>query len=360
MNIIYISNNLDSIGSGAGAVSFSNFSLLRKSSDFCFDLRIDSLAQRAFDVPFISRLSTLLLSCLGFSGGLSPRRIRKILSMKKIEDCDCIWLDSSLYGRLGKLIKKKYPSKKIITFFHNVEYDFIRVLAKKRGFLFYPVLSSSCYNERLAVKYSDYILTLTKEDSNRLGVLYGRAADLVLPVVFDSAVDAAKVDFLSSDLLFVGSDFPPNIEALEFLAKKVMPFVNRKLIVIGKGLDKYRDVYGSSNVQVIGYVEDVAKYYQMSNVVMTPIFSGAGMKVKVAEALSFGKIVLGTKFSFVGYEKEKGVEDFMICAETSEEYIELLSHSYPSYYSRSNDYFDNNYSTRRNLKRIEELLSVLY
>lgn len=33
-----------------------------------------------------------------------------------------------------------------------------------------------------------------------------------------------------------------------------------------------------------------------------PIFSGSGMKVKTAEALMYGKFLIGTKEAFEGYE----------------------------------------------------------
>ncbi len=358
MNVIYISNNLNSSASGAGAVSFSNLLIVKEVAGNCHEVRVEKLIQQKTGISIFSRIATLFFSLLGFSGGLGPKRMRDILNMQEVKNCDCIWLDSSLYGRLVKQIKNAYPSKKVITFFHNVEFDFMRVLAKNRGFLFYPILKSSCYNEMLAVKYSDYILTLTNEDSIKLNELYGRAADLVLPVSFDSTV--GEVGCLSSDLLFVGSDFPPNVEALKFLASKVMPFVDRTLTVIGKGMEKYSDDYNSSNIQVLGYVEDVTQYYQMCNIVLTPIFSGAGMKVKVAEALSFGKIILGTEFSFVGYEKQDGIEEFLICAETSEEYIELLQSTYPSYCNNSKNYFDNNYSSQNNNDKIKKLLSDMH
>ena len=38
-----------------------------------------------------------------------------------------------------------------------------------------------------------------------------------------------------------------------------------------------------------------------------PIFSGSGMKVKTAEALMYGKFLIGTKEAFEGYEIDEKI-----------------------------------------------------
>ena len=47
---------------------------------------------------------------------------------------------------------------------------------------------------------------------------------------------------------------------------------------------------------------DWEEWYRNSKFVVAPIFDGSGMKTKVAEALMYGKKIVGTPEAFVGYE----------------------------------------------------------
>ncbi len=51
--------------------------------------------------------------------------------------------------------------------------------------------------------------------------------------------------------------------------------------------------------------EDIAPFFQGAALYIAPIFSGAGMKVKVAEALSYGLRVIGTSHALIGYEEAR-------------------------------------------------------
>jgi glycosyltransferase involved in cell wall biosynthesis len=69
------------------------------------------------------------------------------------------------------------------------------------------------------------------------------------------------------------------------------------------------------------YVEDLEDYYKKSHIVISPIFIGSGMKVKIAEALMFGKIIIGTQLSFQGYKINNA--DCYIC-NTKEEFVNKI------------------------------------
>lgn len=58
----------------------------------------------------------------------------------------------------------------------------------------------------------------------------------------------------------------------------------------------------TSNIEVHGYVKDLAQFYYQADAVILPIFSGGGMKTKTAEALMYGCPIIGTKEAFEGYK----------------------------------------------------------
>ena len=96
-----------------------------------------------------------------------------------------------------------------------------------------------------------------------------------------------------------------NKKGIIWFAKNVAPFIDIDIYVIGSGFEKIKkEVEISKNVKVIGKVESLDEWYKEASFVIAPIFSGSGMKTKVAEALMYGKMVVGTKEAFSGYGEE--------------------------------------------------------
>ena len=73
------------------------------------------------------------------------------------------------------------------------------------------------------------------------------------------------------------------------------------------------------NVELVGAVDDLEPYYLGAKAVIAPIFDGSGMKTKVAEALMFGKRVVGTSEAFSGYEDVAARAGWQ--CDTKDEYI---------------------------------------
>jgi glycosyltransferase involved in cell wall biosynthesis len=57
----------------------------------------------------------------------------------------------------------------------------------------------------------------------------------------------------------------------------------------------------SPSVKLLGHVPSVAKYYENIDVVVAPMSFSTGIKIKVGEALSFGKAVVATQNGFDGF-----------------------------------------------------------
>jgi hypothetical protein len=59
--------------------------------------------------------------------------------------------------------------------------------------------------------------------------------------------------------------------------------------------------------------------YKQSEFVIAPIFSGSGMKTKLAEATSYGKTVFATSHALIGYENLS--ENFAISCNNEKEFL---------------------------------------
>lgn len=106
----------------------------------------------------------------------------------------------------------------------------------------------------------------------------------------------------SIDLFFVSSYHPANANSLEwFLDKVYEPYLkdrNVNLFVAGTISCIYENYIDRlPRVYWCGRIEDTAPLYAASNVIIAPIICGAGVNIKVIEAILQGKSIAPTPFS---------------------------------------------------------------
>jgi len=366
---VYITNNLLRASSGGKRVATSNLDILKSICREVVVINItrDNGEKQPNNDFYVSQTAnkyfTLLNNIVGFSSGLNLKSVRAIKDIIKSESPDIVWIDGSQFGRISKSIKEISKDIRVITMFHNVEKDFKRSLAKRKNPLYYISMFSDQYNESLCCKYSDYIISLTTTDSDRIKKIYKRSADLIVPVTINNLVEKSSFpDPISATkygnyCLFVGSRFPPNEEAVDFLNREVANRVNCKILVVGSGFEEVKQKY--NNLEVIGFVEDISSFYKNSICVLSPIFSGAGMKVKIAEALMYGKVIIASPFSLIGYDEIDKIPSVKV-AHNGKEFISIINnfHDNPMYYSSdSYKYFLNYNSMKAQTVRISNLIS---
>jgi len=219
-----------------------------------------------------------------------------------------VWLDTSLLGALIPVIRDLLPSAKIICAFQNVEAELVRQRLLARHLHYLPAWYATWQNEKRSARGSDLTLALHVRDAEQIELRYGRQVDSILPIIVTDRMVAAASgapDNVCIDpyLLFVGSAFPPNIEALGFMCRHLAPRLNRfRIVAVGSGLDRYATQFMHPKLVIRGFVDDLSALYRGATAVIAPIFSGGGMKVKVAEALMHSKSVIASPFAAIGYE----------------------------------------------------------
>ncbi|GAB6845924.1 glycosyltransferase involved in cell wall biosynthesis [Methylorubrum rhodinum] len=57
-------------------------------------------------------------------------------------------------------------------------------------------------------------------------------------------------------------------------------------------------------VRLLGYLDSLADFYAQADLVVAPMLMGSGLKMKVGEALSYGRPVIGTEIGLEGFEPE--------------------------------------------------------
>ena len=78
-----------------------------------------------------------------------------------------------------------------------------------------------------------------------------------------------------------------------------------------------------SNISYIGFIEDPIIEISECQALIAPLHKGAGVKVKVIDALSSGTCVIGTDVAFEGIE-DNTENNLFFHADTPEVFVEIL------------------------------------
>ena len=242
----------------------------------------------------------------GYYFGLTPRRVKTIMRMAS--GYDVVFIDRSVFGIIAKRLKQNGYKGRVVCFFHNVEKVYFSAKYSNRlNPMRWLVLPCADRNDRWSCRYADRTIALSPRDNDELFRRYGRRADQLIPIAF---VDRYQRDSYSVDTtgnpplcMFLGAHFPANVEGIVWFVKNVLPKVDIRMQIVGKGMDRLKDAdWMRPDIEVISDVPDLEPLFEAADIMVLPIFKGSGMKVKTCESLMYGKNIIGTPEAWSGYD----------------------------------------------------------
>ncbi|MCF1183819.1 glycosyltransferase [Marichromatium gracile] len=120
--------------------------------------------------------------------------------------------------------------------------------------------------------------------------------------IFGSARPAAE----RHGLLFIGAfAHPPNTDAVLFLGRELMPLLRERLPgvvlrVVGAEPPPEVRALAAPDIEILGYVPDVAPLFASSRASVAPLRYGAGVKGKINQSLAHGLPVVATAVAAEG------------------------------------------------------------
>ena len=232
------------------------------------------------------------------------------------------WTDFVYYA---KYIKQKYPQIKLIASEHDVTY-----LGLERKGLSAKKLARAKKQELEALHNCDVVMPHNVKDKNLL-VQDGIPEDkihVIVPYYHNMCYIERKK--LNHDILFWGAMYrPENYEAAIWFIENVMPLLEDldvRFVVAGNRPPEKLKQYASSRVVITGFVENETPLFESSMCFVSPLLTGAGIKVKVIEALSAGIPILTNDIGIEGIPAVNG-ESYFHC-EKPREYSRIIRELY--------------------------------
>jgi succinoglycan biosynthesis protein ExoO len=154
---------------------------------------------------------------------------------------------------------------------------------------------------------ADAVIAIQKAEADFVRSRLAKSSVILAPIAAKPVTTIAPGE--DDTLLFVGSGTAPNVLGLQWLFDKVWPTVHAarpraRLRIAGNVSRAFAGA--PEGVQFLGPVGDLGPLYDGAGVVISPLNTGSGLKIKLIEAIAQGKAVVATTVTLQGVEAELG------------------------------------------------------
>jgi GT2 family glycosyltransferase len=160
----------------------------------------------------------------------------------------------------------------------------------------------------------------------------------------------------------------PNVVAVKWFVKNVMPLLKEELpevkfLIYGANVNDEVEELESENVEVKGYVENLDEVFKTCRIFVAPLQSGAGIKGKVIECLSYGVPSILSSIAVEGSGIRDGFE--ALIAEKPEDWVLAIKRLYTDaelwnkISKNALEFVKKEYSFEKGLKTVRRALELI-
>lgn len=244
-----------------------------------------------------------------------------------------------LYTTLYLDLVLKHSKAKCVYRAHNVEYFLWNKKYQNQRNIFIKTLlfyfAKQVYNfESHTLQKVHALAAISKTDQNILLSFNNKLPSEHIPFGFTPPEkNRVQIYRQVNQIGFVGAlNWEPNVEALNWFLTEIWPIIlvknpHSNFHVAGRHTTSKIDFKAHANVKYWGEVDDIQDFYNAVNIIVVPLKSGSGVRIKIVEAMYQQKAVVSTTKGVEGLELLHG-KHLSIANSSSEfanEIIELLS-----------------------------------
>ena len=258
------------------------------------------------------------------------KQLQKILAQ---ESFDVVIIESLFVAPYISTIKS-ISDAKIVLRAHNVEHKIWERIGKntknplKKRYI--NLLAKRLKKYEIEVFNAiDGIAAMTKVDENDFKKLGFKKGIEAIPTGYIIRGQENVSEPVEENSIFhiASMDWLPNVEGVDWFLTNVWPIIAQskgiaKLYLAGREMpDSYYNL-NLPNVTVVGKVKSAKEFYLSKKIMIVPVLSGSGMRIKIVEGMALGKIIISTTIGAEGINCTSG--ENIIIADTPKDFANAI------------------------------------
>jgi glycosyltransferase involved in cell wall biosynthesis len=234
----------------------------------------------------------------------------KLLLLLLAEQFDVIQLEGLYLAPYVPLIRQH--SKALLSMrAHNIEHEiWDRTVNQRKGLKkkYTSIIAKRLKRMELgSINAYDVVIPITQRDADIVKKLGCTLPQHVSPTginMLDFNKYNAKADFPS--VFHIGAlDWSPNQEGIDWFLKKCWVKLHKqypelKFYIAGRNAPEHISNIDEPNVVFLGEVDDAYNFMEGKAIMIVPLLSGSGMRIKIIEGMALGKSIVSTSIGAEG------------------------------------------------------------
>ena len=258
---------------------------------------------------------------------------QKLTSILRSESFDIIQLETLQMATYLDVIRK-YSKAPVVLRAHNIEHKIWERIAEncenpiKRMYLNHLYKALKRFEIGILNKMNG-IVAITPVDARNFDRLSHSSNIISIPFGINlESLPENPVQPSEASLFHIGTmNWFPNEEGIKWLITQVWPKVQQRLPEIemhlaGRYMPDWMKKLSVPHVTVDGEVADVWEYMERFSIMVVPLFSGSGIRIKIVEAMAAGKAIITTAIGAEGINYENG--QHLIIAKDSSSFTDAI------------------------------------
>jgi len=232
---------------------------------------------------------------------------------------------------------RQHSDAPIVLRAHNVEFEIWERLVEgeenpfKR--VYFKVLAQRLKKFELAQiagNRCDAIVPITSRDGGSFKKLGAKIPIHAATAGIDfDEIDKTPVKEEQPSVFFIGAlDWKPNQDGLRWFLNSVWPKIHKrypkvKFYIAGRRMPESFNDYAREDIVVLGEVDDAHKYMKSKSIMVVPLFSGSGMRIKIIEGMALKRPIVATKVAIEGISYRQG--EHLYVTDNASEFADRVS-----------------------------------
>ena len=215
---------------------------------------------------------------------------------------------------------------------HNIEFHIWKTLGiatkfiPKKIYLNFLAKRLEKFEKRIIQKF-DAVVSITDEDNHFISTQNFKGLKCAIPAGIEIKENKdCKLDYHS--IYHIGSmEWMPNQEAMAWFHNGIWPIVTSKnkdvkFYMAGKKMAESYKNWQTTSFKVIGEVEDQNEFIADKSILVVPLKSGSGIRIKTIEAMLAGKAIVTTSQGALGLPIKDN--EHCLIADDSEQFAQAI------------------------------------